>query len=282
MTSPARAGMAETTACSGLINGRPIGNPLIHDRGFMYGDGVFRTVRVAGGRPLWWPAQLAKLRRDAQALGIPCPEDAVWTDDVSRLLDGRETGVLRLVLTRGEGPRGYRPPDGIPANRVASLAAFPAWMEDVARQGARMRLCGLRLAIQPRLAGIKHLNRLENVLARGEWDDPDVHEGLLLDADGRVIGGVSSNLFLLTDAGLLTPRLDRCGVAGVARERVMAAAGRLNLAVREVDMRLDDVFGAREVMLTNSLMGVWPVSRLEQQTWPAPQVAPALRNLLDD
>lgn len=252
------------------------------DRGCAYGDGVFRTVRVARGEPQWWRAHLDKLCKDAQALGIPCPRDEIWTQDLSLVLGGRKTGVIRLTLTRGVAPRGYRPPRDVAVNRVVSFSDIPAWVDELSDIGAHVRLCDLRLGIQPRLAGIKHLNRLENVLAREEWDDPEIHEGLLLDTDGRVISGVSSNLFILTGGVLLTPRLDRCGVAGVAREKVMAVAGGLNLTVRQADLTLNDVFSAEEVLLTNSLIRVWPVTKLENKTWPASSVGPALRALLDD
>ncbi|HRH80385.1 MAG TPA: aminodeoxychorismate lyase [Thiobacillaceae bacterium] len=265
-----------------LINGEPASDLPAQDRGCMYGDGVFRTVRVVDGQPQWWRFQLAKLRRDADRLGIPSPGDEAWEDDLRKLVGAGGLAVLKLVLTRGSGQRGYLPPERVQTHRVAMLAPFPEQIERVAAGGAVLRICALRLGEQPRLAGIKHLNRLENVLARMEWDAPDIHEGLLLDAAGRVVGGVSSNLFIFVGGELLTPRLDRCGVAGMARERVMGIAGRLGLTVRETDIRLDDVLDAREVMLTNSLIRIWPVGRLEDRVWTAWPIGHALRGLLDD
>lgn len=265
-----------------LINGEPAGGLPAQDRGCMYGDGVFRTVRVADGQPRWWRAQLARLRRDADRLGISCPGDEAWEEDLRKLVGAGGLAVLKLVLTRGSGQRGYLPPKPVQTHRVAMLAPFPEQIERVAAGGAVLRVCALRLGEQPRLAGIKHLNRLENVLARMEWDTPDIHEGLLLDAAGRVVGGVSSNLFIFHAGELLTPRLDRCGVAGMARERVMGVAGRLGLMVRETDIRLDDVLDAREVLLTNSLIRIWPVARLEDRVWTAWPIGHALRGLLDD
>lgn len=265
-----------------LVNGRAADNWPAADRGCMYGDGVFRTVRWADGQPCWWPAQLAKLRSDAGRLGIPCPSDEVWNDDLARLpkIDG--AAVLKLVLTRGTGLRGYLPSGPVQSNRAVMLAPFPESIEQVAASGAGLRVCGLRLSDQPRLAGIKHLNRLENVLARMEWDDPLIHEGLLLDSAGRVVSGVSGNLFILRGDLLLTPRLDRCGVAGVARERLMGLAGQRGLTVREADLYLDEVLDAQEVLLTNSLIRLWPVARLEGRLWTAWPIGLALRNLLDD
>lgn len=262
-----------------LVNGAPAAQLPANDRGCLYGDGVFRTLRVLDGRPRWWDEQLARLCQDARRLAIACPADEVWAADAAALLGPGTDGVLKLALTRGAGPRGYRPSADCRPNRIVSLAPLP---DHVRLPTARLRVCDLHLAEQPRLAGIKHLNRLEQVLARMEWDDPAIHEGLLLDAAGRVISAVSANLFILLEGQLLTPRLDRCGVAGVTRARVLRAAARLGLPAREADIRLDEVRAAAELLLTNSLVGVWPVARLEERVWSDHPVALALRAALDD
>lgn len=260
-----------------LINGAlgAVFDPL--DRGLMYGDGVFRTLRVSQGRPQWWEVQLEKLAADCARLGIPPVAEADWRADLAQLAGHMSDGVLKLVVTRGGGPRGYLPPDPCLPTRLLSyvpgLPGLPA-------AAATLRVCRLRLGHQPALAGVKHLNRLEQVLARNEWRDPAIHEGLLLDQGGRVISGVMSNVFLWHGGSLLTPRLDACGVAGVARARLMARAAAQGYAVREADLGLEEVYGAEEVMLTNSLFGLWPVGRLEHKIWPAPVISPQLKALL--
>src|SRR5690606_23039527 len=125
-----------------------------------------------------------------------------------------------------------------------------------------------RLAEQPLLAGLKHLNRLEQVLARAEWQDPQYAEGLVLDRAGRVIEGVFSNLFLVHDGVLGTPSVERCGVAGVMRAELLANAERMGVAWQVRDYSLDELYQADEIFLCNSLYGVWPVCRLEQRDWP--------------
>lgn len=266
-----------------LINGQRQTGLNAWDRGCMYGDGVFRTLRVQDGAPLWWDDQLRKLCSDAERLAIPCPPKARWEADVGDLLDGSSGDcALKLVLTRGPGQRGYAPPAAVEATRLVMTTPLPTHLERVCTDGARLRVCRLRLAEQPRLAGVKHLNRLENVLARMEWDDAQVHEGLLLDAAGRVVCAVSSNVFIYRAGELLTPALHRCGVAGVARARLMRGAGRLKLPVRETDIGLDDLMDAEEVMLTNSLIKVWRVARLDDRAWGKAVVSDALRALLDD
>lgn len=265
-----------------LVNGRADANVPALDRGLMYGDGVFRTLRVQAGAPLWWEEQLARLAQDATRLGIPHPAQTAWEADVCTLTrQGPADCVLKLVLTRGPAGRGYLPPQRPQPTRLAMTAPLPPDLERVAQSGATVRVCALRLAEQPRLAGVKHLNRLENVLARGEWDDPGIHEGLLMDTAGRVVCGVSSNVFVLRGGELSTPRLDRCGVSGVTRARLMRGAARLKLAVREADITLDELLAADEVMLTNSLIKLWRVARLGTRTWDAPVLSLELRALLD-
>jgi 4-amino-4-deoxychorismate lyase len=248
----------------------------------MYGDGVFRTLHVRAGEPLWWSAHLDKLARDAGRLSIPMPATADWEQDLATLLASTPPDcVLKLVLTRGPATRGYRPTGQSLPTRLMIASAWPAHIEAVATRGAHLHLCRLRLSEQPRLAGIKHLNRLENVLAAMEWSDPALDEGLLLDGSGRVICGVSSNLFIYRNGALSTPRLDRCGVEGVARARLIEVARRLKLEVHETDIQLDDFLQADEVMLTNSLIKLWRVARLGERTWDAPRVSGELRTLLD-
>lgn len=266
-----------------LIDGRRQTGVSAWDRGLMYGDGVFRTLRVEGGVPLWWDDHLRKLGSDAERLAIPCPPIARWEADVGELLDESPGDcALRLVLTRGPGQRGYAPPAEPTPTRLVTASPLPTHLDRVTRDGARLRLCQLRLSEQPRLAGVKHLNRLENVLARMEWDDADVHEGLLLDSGNRVICAVSGNVFVYRAGELLTPALQRCGVAGVARARLMRAVARLKLTVRETDIGLNELLDADEVMLTNSLIKLWRVARLDDRNWTGPVISDELRALLDE
>jgi 4-amino-4-deoxychorismate lyase len=132
------------------------------------------------------------------------------------------------------------------------------------------------------LAGIKHLNRLENVLARREWNSSEIAEGLMLDMDGNAIEGTMSNLFLLQGNTLFTPDLGRCGVAGVQRQRIMNLVGGLGMAVRVENLSLARIYDAEEMVLCNSLIGVWQVRELAGKTWQAGQLAARLRRLLDD
>jgi 4-amino-4-deoxychorismate lyase len=247
-----------------LVNGVMGGSLPAADRGLAYGDGVFRTLRVRAGEPQWWADQYAKLAADARALDLVCPREDVLRDDVRRLADGRD-GVAKLILTRGCGERGYQPPAHPAPTRIASFqagAGDAGAVDDVV-----VRWCSLRLGRQPRLAGIKHLNRLENVLARAEWNDPAIDEGLLCDDTGAVVSGVSGNLFMVHGDVLLTPDLGQCGVAGVARERILRAAKARGASVEVTRVSPQMVLDADAVVLCNSIRGVRRVARLENRSW---------------
>lgn len=248
-----------------LINGTPEASLSATDRGLAFGDGVFRTLRMEAGRPIWWADHLAKLGQDCRSLGLSAPTRSAWEQDLAWLGVRMPDAVVKLTVTRGAGPRGYRLPDYPIQTRIAMATSLPDFPDPVAEAGALVRVCELRLSHQPRLAGIKHLNRLENVMARMEWDDPDIDEGLMLDAEGFVISGVMSNLFVRHVGRWRTPMLDRCGVAGVTRGRLLE-----RLDAQEARLILADILAAESVLLCNSLFRLRWVSSLGDRRWTRP------------
>lgn len=249
-----------------LVNGVPGDCLSARDRGLAYGDGVFRTLRVRRGQPLWWQDHYSKLQHDAAALNLPCPQATVLQDEIERLAASQD-GVAKLILTRGCGPRGYAPPPHPQVTRIVTFDAAPADAGEQRVADITVRWCSLHLGRQPRLAGIKHLNRLENVLARAEWQDPAIREGLLCDDTNAVISGVTSNLFIVSEGVLQTPDLSHCGVAGVARSRILRGARKRGIDVEATRIPADAVIHADEVMLCNSVQGIWRVATLEDKTW---------------
>jgi 4-amino-4-deoxychorismate lyase len=258
-----------------LINGSPeaLISPL--DRGLAFGDGVFRTLRMESGQPMWWTDQFAKLASDCRSLGIEPPKQTDWEQDIAWLAVRRPAAVLKLVVTRGPGPRGYRLPAVSFPTRIAIATPLPDFVDPVNEVGARLRLCDIRLGHQPQLAGIKHLNRLENVLARAEWDDPAIDEGLLLDKEGLVVSGVMSNLFVRHDGRWRTPAINQCGVAGVARSRLIRQLG-----AQDARVGLDEVLTADAVLLSNSLIRIRWVSSLNLRQWDKPSDFDAIMETL--
>ncbi|MBV8047842.1 MAG: aminodeoxychorismate lyase [Paludibacterium sp.] len=244
-----------------LINGAADDRLEAGDRGLAFGDGVFRTLACVDGAPRLWPWQYACLARDATRLGLPVPGEALLLAELRQACTGLPRAVAKITLTRGSGLRGYAIPADATATRIVAAHAWPGYPEHYAQDGVALTWCTLRLGLQPRLAGIKHLNRLENVLARSDLSDTCV-EGLLCDSDGLVIEGTLSNLFVLRDGQWRTPQLDRCGVAGAMRAWVMA-----RLPVEEARLRPADVTEADLLFVCNSLAGIWPVADLDGRRW---------------
>ncbi len=245
-----------------LVNGAPGNTINAEDRGLAYGDGVFRTLRMRAGRPVCWERQYAKLQQDCVSLKIPCPPAPLLSSELQQLGDGQAEGIAKIIITRGVATRGYAPPPQPGTTRIVSITPYAAYPSDYARQGVRVHVCKIRLGHQPALAGIKHLNRLENVLAASEWQDPDIPEGILSDIAGNFICGTRSNLFMVRGETLYTPDLSRCGVAGVQRQRVMDWARQHDVACRVCDLRMEELVLADEIFLVNSVFGLWPVREL--------------------
>lgn len=245
-----------------LINGAPGNSINAEDRGLSYGDGVFRTLRMQAGRPVCWERQYAKLQHDCSALKISCPSALVLSSELQQLGKTLADGVAKIIITRGVSARGYAPSPQAAATHILSLGPSPLFPAEYAKHGIRMHVCRLRLGHQALLAGIKHLNRLENVLASSEWQDRDIPEGLLSDISGYVISGTRSNLFMLRGNILYTPNLSRCGVAGVQRERVLDWAKQHGVTCKIADFRMEELVLADEIFLVNSVFGLWPVREL--------------------
>lgn len=249
---------------------------VIHadDRGFNYGDGLFETILVRAAQPVWWDAHWARLQRGASVLGIDCPAADAILAAAQPLLRVHRDGILKMVLERGSGGRGYALPEQPQPILLLSWHPLPA---PAPRPGLCLRWCQLRLGIQPRLAGLKHCNRLEQVLARAEWCDPRVHEGLLCDALGAVTGAISGNLFVRIEGRWLTPPVDRCGIAGVCRAWLLRQG-----CAREQRLTPAAVEAAEAMFLCNSVRGILPVHSLAGRVLaPHPEVHALIRRLAE-
>ena len=265
-----------------IVNGVQNDAVSVRDRGLMYGDGIFRTFPLCGGKPLLWPRQYAKLAHDCAALQINCPPAAEFEQDLALIAATGPRHVVKIVVTRGESARGYAAAEESVPTRIVTAGPLSLYPDDYYERGVRVHLCRLRLASQPALAGIKHLNRLENVLARAEWRDSEIAEGLMCDANDAVIGGTMSNLFVLTNGKLLTPDVSRCGVAGVMRSLVIELAASHGMALETAVIGIDDLLAADEMFLVNSVIGLWPVAALNRKTWKAGTLSAQFQRWIGD
>jgi 4-amino-4-deoxychorismate lyase len=255
------------------VNGTPEAALSPQDRGLQYGDGLFETMAVREGCIALLERHLARLSRGCERLGIDGVDAGVLRSELQHAAGGSGVGVIKLIVTRGTQGRGYRPlPHTLPT-RILTTYPAPEYPVEWARAGVQVRICALRLAEQPQLAGLKHLNRLEQVLARREWSGRVPQEGLMLDTAGRVVGGTMCNVFANLAGKLVTPRVERCGVAGVMREAVLVRAESLGMECQQRDLALDELLEAQEIFLTNALIGIWPVARIEQRQYPVGPVS---------
>jgi 4-amino-4-deoxychorismate lyase len=261
------------------IDGLAADSVAVKDRGLAYGDGLFETVLVKAGQPVLFPRHLQRLTLGAQRLALNV-DLALVEQECRRFAAHLGEGVMKLIVTRGDGVRGYAPASDALPRRILQGGPLPAYPESHAEQGIKLFACQTRLAEQPLLAGLKHLNRLEQVLARGEWQSAEYAEGLMRDVSGRIVEAVYSNLFMVKAGVLLTPHLRRCGVAGVMRAEILALAERENMPARELDLQMSDLQKADEVFVCNSVYGIWPVRGVEHLNWPVGPLTRKLQHLV--
>lgn len=233
------------------------------DRGLAYGDGLFETMRAHAGNVPWWDAHWTRLQHGARRLSLSLPDRGQVLRASTELLAG-EDAVLKLIVTRGQGGRGYAPPPDAVPNWILSRHPLP----EVPTGGLVLRWCDTRLATQPLLAGIKHCNRLEQVLARTEWCnaaalDRDADEGLMRSVDGDVVCATSANLFVLREGRWCTPAIERCGVAGICRQWLLD-----EVDVHVTALEVADIERADAVFLCNAVRGILGVARLGACQWP--------------
>jgi 4-amino-4-deoxychorismate lyase len=265
-------------------DGRACDTVSADDRGVHYGDGLFETVAIRDGAPRLWDYHVERLQTGAARLGLASPGETLLRAGLDTALAQTPTDtrrcVAKIVLTAGPGPRGYRRTGEGSVTVLTGISDARRIPDARYRDGIDLRLCNTRLAIQPQLAGMKTLNRLEQVLARNEWSDESVFEGITLDTDGRVICGTMSNVFLISGQQLLTPALTRCGVSGVMRRHLLTLldnAG-IDCQVRDVDVR--ELWAADGLFISNSQFGVLPARRCERHEWQPQDVFHTLRTLL--
>jgi 4-amino-4-deoxychorismate lyase len=258
------------------IGGRPGREIDITDRGLAYGDGLFETMAIREGRLRFLARHLDRLQEGCLRLRLTAPDRQGLAADLAAATQGIRHGVLKLLLTRGPGPRGYAPP----ATPAATLAWCVVATEPRQSGPIEIRWCETMAAANPVSAGLKTLGRLDQVLARAEWLQPQISEGLMTSTEGRLIGGTASNVFLVTGDRLLTPSVNRAGIAGVMRGIVLETARQAGVAAVVADLPPSTVAGASEVFLTNALTGIRPVHRLGGLAWSTGPVTRLLRDRL--
>ncbi len=266
--------MAELGTC--LVDGQETHFLPVSDRGLQYGDGLFETIAWIDGRAPLLDRHWRRLEHGCARMALTLPERVRVESEFDRAAAGLRRAVLKLIVTRCGSERGYRFAAGAGSRRIVSSGPWPDRPEHWYRDGVAVRVCSTRLSSQPLLAGLKTLGRLEQVMARAEWHGDEYYDGLMLEADGTLVCATMNNIFLVRDSKLLTPELSRCGVAGVMRAEVMevASAAGIDIECRNIDV--GELADCDELMLTNAISGILPVSRIDTRPLP---VGPTTRRL---
>ena len=250
-----------------LINGIDTDQLSVYDRSVQYGDGLFETIAVYDGEPRQWQRHMDRLQAGCARLLITPPDPDLLLQQVLSLSQGQRRAVIKIIVSRGIGERGFRISKDIPATIMVTISDWPEYPSDNRSRGVTITSCQTPLARQPRLAGTKHLNRMEQILARAEWTDEGIAEGILCDTGGNVIEGTMSNLFLIHSGVVITPELSHCGVAGTMRQLILEACEDSGIECRVEAVSLTQARDADEIFLTNSLIEVWPVRRWDDKTY---------------
>jgi len=224
---------------------------------------------------------MQRLFHGAARLGIHAPPESLLRDEAEQLGRSVERVVLKIILTRGVSGRGYAPGKQARPTRTVNLAPWPDYPAERRTHGVAAQFCRTMISRNPATAGVKHLNRIEQVLARAELEQ-DCPEGLMCNEFGHVIAGTMTNLFIMSRDRLLTPDLSHSGVEGVMRGLVLERAAKLSLDVRVLEINKNDVMQAQEVFLTNCLIGLWPVRRIETKEFPLGRITRRFQEAIVD
>jgi len=264
-----------------LINGVPLDHISVRDRGLLYGDGVFETIMCDKGEPLLFKQHMQRFSLGCQRLNLVTQNIDEIHQEIRTLADG-ENCVIKLMLTRGVRDRGYAYNScDLTYTRIVDKSAIPEINHDYYSSGIRLISCQHRLPSNKKLAGIKHLNRLDQVIGRSECPS-GYQEGVMLDQHDNVIEGTMSNIFMLQDKSWYTPDLDQCGVKGVMREFLLSHTNELSFSCERKEITLDELQAADAVFVCNSVIGIWPVAELNDQTYPIHSEIIRLQKYLQD
>ena len=255
-----------------LINGIESTTIAANDRGLAYGDGLFSTIKVEYGIAQLWDYHLQRLQLGAEKLFFPKVDWLILSDELRCLansLAGQQYAVIKVILTRGSGGRGYSSEGCLAPQRILSTHPYPDFYQHWQKQGLKVIQCQQQLSMNRQLAGLKTLNRLEQVLIKHELESQQAVEGIVCDNDGYVIEACSANVFVYINHHWITPILDSSGIHGVKRRQIMVLSAQAGQPITEMKVSIDDLLNAQAVCLCNALMGIVPIIQYQSHCYEA-------------
>ena len=259
-----------------LINGQPGDVVSINDRGLLYGDGVFETILCQAGRPVLLAGHIERLQAGCRRLRLGAQDASTLLAEIEHVAQ-QDDCLVKVIISRGVRARGYRfDQQDASCTRIISRSEAPDIGRENYIRGIHLTQCHYRLAHNCHLAGIKHLNRLDQILARSEWSN-EFQEGLMCDDLGNIIEGTMTNVFIEANNQWLTPRLDDAGVKGVLRQWIMRNAHLVDKECVEKDIQLSELASSEAIFVCNSVIGIWPVARFADKAY---KVTSAIRQMM--
>ena len=262
MTSPSFVSLPVDT----WVNGEPQSTTTIHDRGLHYGDGFFTTILINNKQILNWSAHWRRIENSCSVLNFPVPDSSQLKGWIAKALlsylneKQEKNCVLKILFTRGVGGIGYQAPSETKLNCLFIIKPSPITNIETANQPMEVGLCN-HLASISGLAGIKTLNRLENVMARTEIVTSGFTEGIMINHNQQIACGTQSNVFIIQDKRVITPKLDLSGVEGTTRYQLMSLLPDLGYQVEEAELTLEQLHQADELFFSNAVRGIQPVNK---------------------
>lgn len=251
------------------------------DRALQYGDGIFRTFVVENKKPRHWKQHYKKIVEDCRAIKITPPKEKILLSDIKLLFKNNKKAVGKFIISRGVSERGYKFDDTITHNRFLTKTKMPVYPKEYFKFGVNLHVCKQKLYPSV-LSGVKHLNRLENIMARQEWKGDDYADGILLNQDGHVIECISSNIFMRIGKVIYTPKINNVGIKGVTREMIFKIAAKLGFKIKEIIFNMEKLLKADEVFITNSLFGAIQVRKIKNKSWQHQELASLFKNKLEN
>ena len=242
-----------------LINGEEQDKISVFNRNMQYGDGLFETCVARDNQILFWPRHYSRLEIGCVKLNINKIDEGILLSDIKKAfeLSSKKNCIVKLILSRGDSLRGYGYRDDIEPVRVVIVSEMyqPLFNKEFSLEYATSGYHS-----NPQLAGIKHCNRLEQILARSNLSS---NEAIMLDEKENIISVTQGNIYYIFGNKLLTPKLDCCGVVGSRRSLILELAMSLKMEALESNISINQAQKADEVFISNSVIGIQPVHSIE-------------------
>jgi 4-amino-4-deoxychorismate lyase len=242
-----------------LIDGKKQSKASIFNRNTQFGDGLFETCLVENKKLLFWSNHFERMKLGCDRLKISMIDETLWLSDIKKAfsLMKIDNCIVKLVLSRGESLRGYSYKDNIRPIRITIVSELKKNNQD---KGFSLEFCNSGYNSNPKLAGIKHCNRLEQVIARAGIK---VDDGIMLDENENVVSVTQGNIFCIQGNRLITPNLDKCGIEGTRRAVILKIAVDLGFDINIKNLSVAELLRSDEVFISNSIQGVGPVNQIE-------------------